>query len=98
MLKKGATCLTPLDDDSEEFCSKPAVTERTVEGLVFPLCAEHAEELDNDAGCVDSTAPAREAGRDTVLPVHCPLYPILSTPPQLRILEKIALCKILPIR
>ena len=60
-LKKGATCLTPLDDEGEEFCSKPAVTERTLEGLVFPLCAEHAEELDNDSGYVDSTAAAREA-------------------------------------
>ena len=60
-MKKGATCLTPLDDEGEEFCSKPAVTERTVEGLVFPLCAEHAEELDGDPEYSDSTAPAREA-------------------------------------
>ncbi|TMB25377.1 MAG: hypothetical protein E6J62_21090 [Deltaproteobacteria bacterium] len=60
-MKKDATCLTPIDDDVEEFCGKPAVTERTVEGLVFPLCAEHAEELDNDAEYVDSPATPREA-------------------------------------
>jgi hypothetical protein len=49
-LKKGATCFVPANakGDLEDLCGKPAATERVVEGLVFPLCAEHAEELDTE--------------------------------------------------
>jgi hypothetical protein len=30
----------------ETLCGRDAITERTVEGLVMPLCEEHAAELD----------------------------------------------------
>jgi hypothetical protein len=46
-LKRGETCLVPLDDsDASKFCSKPAVEKRVFEGLWFPICADHVRELD----------------------------------------------------
>jgi hypothetical protein len=45
-------CLAPLGDGSAadgSVCGRPAVTEREVNRMIFPLCAEHAAELDADA-------------------------------------------------
>jgi hypothetical protein len=33
---------------ADMLCGRDATTERTVEGVVMPLCAEHAAELDAD--------------------------------------------------
>jgi hypothetical protein len=33
---------------TDALCGAPATAERTVEGLVCPLCAEHAAELDEE--------------------------------------------------
>ena len=46
-----ASCVTPTDtlaSGEERLCGLPATTERTVEGLVCPLCAGHAAEIDRE--------------------------------------------------
>lgn len=47
----GSTCMAPLGDRANplgETCRKPAVTQRAVEGIWFPLCAEHAQAVDEE--------------------------------------------------
>ena len=45
----GATCIAPIDDASDQhLCGASATTERTVEGLACPLCAERAAEIDGE--------------------------------------------------
>lgn len=52
--REAPRCQAPIDDvpdDSLEgvrLCGEPATEERTVEGLVWRLCAEHAAEVDRD--------------------------------------------------
>lgn len=41
-----AACDSTSDDDT--LCGEPATTDRIVEGIVCPLCAEHARELDSE--------------------------------------------------
>jgi hypothetical protein len=41
-------CIAPVSDDDETLCGQPATTDRVVEGLVCPLCAEHAAEIDRE--------------------------------------------------
>ncbi len=55
-----ARCIAPVDASdagpnafrergvAELLCGEPATTERTAEGIVCPLCAAHAAELDED--------------------------------------------------
>jgi hypothetical protein len=40
-----ARCIAPVGDD-DLVCGCVATTTRTVEGIVCPLCDEHARELD----------------------------------------------------
>lgn len=44
----------PGPDDVIPLCGRDATTTRTVEGLVCPLCAEHAAEIDREAECEQS--------------------------------------------
>lgn len=44
-------CIAPIgtrSDGTEVLCGEPATAERTVEGLVCPLCAEHAAEINRE--------------------------------------------------
>ena len=51
---RGLTCMAPTDagGDAESYwsnlCGVQAVTERVAEGVVFPLCAAHADKLDEE--------------------------------------------------
>lgn len=53
-LKRGARCMAPLEGDTSgslnQTCGRKAVTEREVEGVVFPLCRQHSQELDDERG------------------------------------------------
>lgn len=40
-------CVAPVDCGSH-LCGLPATEERVIEGVVCPLCAEHAAEIDRD--------------------------------------------------
>ena len=40
-------CVAPIDEIGT-LCGAPAEAERIVEGVVCPLCAKHAEELDQE--------------------------------------------------
>jgi hypothetical protein len=43
------TCQAPMtDDDDPRLCGAPATEKRVVEGVVFHLCAKHADELDRE--------------------------------------------------
>ena len=43
-------CCAPIDDsDNPILCGELATTERTSEGVIVPMCAEHAAEMDADA-------------------------------------------------
>jgi hypothetical protein len=53
--RQDATCMAPTGPDDAEFgspewttCGKAATQERVINGVVFPLCAEHAQEVDDD--------------------------------------------------
>jgi hypothetical protein len=50
---EGPRCVAPLGDVGR-LCGEDAVTERLVEGILCPLCAAHAAELDEETG---ATAP-----------------------------------------
>jgi hypothetical protein len=41
-------------EDDGKTCGKPATTSRVIENVEFPLCEEHADEID-----ADFAAPAR---------------------------------------
>lgn len=47
MTAESPRCVAPLDDAGERLCAAPATAERTVEGLVMPLCAEHAADAES---------------------------------------------------
>lgn len=48
MSPAASRCVAPLDDAGERLCGRPATERRTVEGIVMPLCAEHAAEFDRE--------------------------------------------------
>jgi hypothetical protein len=44
-------CVAPLDDDGDRLCGEPATEDREVDGLLMPLCWQHAHELDEERSC-----------------------------------------------
>ena len=60
-------CVAPVDElpvepGEEPLCGALATEERAVEGLVCPLCAEHAAELADDLAEDRSRDPAERSG------------------------------------
>lgn len=51
--REPSRCVAPLDDGGH-LCGKDAETTREVAGLVMPLCAEHARELDDENAARDA--------------------------------------------
>ena len=47
-LGQAAEIVARVNDAEEQFCGADATEEREVEGLVMPLCSEHARELDDE--------------------------------------------------
>lgn len=41
-------CVAPVDNGDGRLCGADATVEHTIEGIVMPLCAEHAAELDRE--------------------------------------------------
>lgn len=62
-------CVAPLDDEGVRLCGADAPEERTVEGLVMPLCAEHARELDEERAQEEETTEPPGSVRDAILRV-----------------------------
>jgi hypothetical protein len=50
--RSDATCMAVTGEDEADLlastCGKPATQEREIEDTVFPLCDEHAAEVDAD--------------------------------------------------
>ena len=67
----GMSCLVPGEGDgrAQGCCGLPAVAEREVEGVVFPLCEEHTRELDAERGPVQPGSRVKKRDAD-VAPVR----------------------------